>query len=204
MVPLATGYGQPPKISIRELPAERVRVEFAPPDVPANSVVYQPTPDAVELSLAELQRDTDGDGWTDIMERHLLMNWRDRDSDHDGIPDGVDDAPSLRERDATDDDAEMLRRAMFAMFGLTESPGALFVADGSRPLQFGRLPGPVFYREGGGGVRVTWKILDKTADTATVEITDFEGALAASGNDLTLKKIDGGWYVVAIRMKWIS
>lgn len=203
MVPIGTGYGEPPSIALRELAGGRVRVEFGP--APNTPVPFQPMPDAIEVSLGELQRDTDGDGWTDIMERHLEMNWRDADSDRDGIPDGQDVTPSYRPpTNAEDEDARILRRAIFSMFGLTESPGALFVADNSRRLQLDGLPGPVFYREGNGGVRVTWKILEKTADTATVKLTDFEGALSASSNEVTLRKINGDWYVVAIRMTSIS
>jgi hypothetical protein len=202
---VSVAYGAPPQMTIRELPDERVRVEFSAPDSRNGATVYQPTPDAIEVSLAELRRDTDGDGWPDILERQLQMNWRNADSDRDGIPDGMDVTPSYRPTSAeTDDDARILQRAIFAMFGFTDSSGALFVADNSRRLELDGLPGPVFYHEGNGGVRVTWKILDKGADTATVEITDFEGALAASGNDIVLKKIHDGWYVVKITMKWIS
>ena len=204
MVPSQIPYGEPPRIALSALPNDRVRVTFSAPEA-RGQAIYAPTPDALEVTLAELLRDTDGDGWTDIIERHLGLNWRASDSDFDGIPDDRDAAPDYRERPAADDeDAQMIRRAVFAMFGFTESPGALFVADDSRRLQFDGLPGPVFYREGNGGVRVTWKILDKTADTATVEVTDFEGALAASTNHLTLRRIEGHWYVVEIKLISIS
>jgi len=39
---------------------------------------------------------------------------------------------------------------------------------------------------------VTWKLVEKTADPATVEVTDYEGPLAASGNDVRLKKTPRG------------
>ena len=169
--------------------------------------VIHPSPDAVEVRLPDIEKDSDGDGWTDILERHLQMSWLSKDTDGDGIQDDRDPAPDFREPagDRTDEDVQIHKRAVFAMFGLTEAPGALFVADNSRRLQVDGLPGPVFYREGHGGVRVTWKVESKTASEAIVEITDFEGVLAASGNELKLRKAaDGGWYVVSIRMKWIS
>ena len=203
--PVQVGVGRPPQITIRGLTNERVRVELTAPISGDGTVVYQPTPDAVELSLAELRRDTDRDGWSDILERQLQMNWRAADSDNDGISDDTDVTPSYRPPNAdTDEDARILQRAIFAMFGLTESSGALFVADTSRRLELHSLPGPVFYHEGNGGVRVTWKLLDKGVDHASVEITDFEGVLAASGNEVVLKKIHEQWYVVKITMKWIS
>jgi hypothetical protein len=68
----------------------------------------------------------------------------------------------------------------------------------------GNLPGPVFYRDARGGVRVTWKITAKSDTEATVEITDFEFALAASGNEVTLRRIGDDWYVVRVRMLWIA
>lgn len=205
MIPVPIPYGDPPRIAMSELPRGRLRVGFSAPDSQTGVAVYAPTPDAVEVTLAEVERDTDGDGWTDILERALQMHWFGRDSDLDGIPDDRDDAPSFKESPRADDeDARILRRSIFAMFGFTESPGALFVADTSRRLQPDGLPGPVFYQDGNGGVRVTWKILEKTADTATVEITDFENALAGSGNDIRLRKIDNDWYVVAIVLRWIS
>jgi hypothetical protein len=61
----------------------------------------------------------------------------------------------------------------------------------------------VFYRDAAGGVRVTWKVLDETADTATVTLTDFDAAPAASSNNVELKTI-GDRYVVRIVMTSIS
>jgi hypothetical protein len=196
-----------PGLTVAGLRDDRLRIAFvsAPRREDPMSLI-QPTPEAIEVLLPEVQRDSDGDGWTDITERHLQMNWRHKDSDGDGIEDDRDPAPDYRETaaDRADEDVQILKRSVFAMFGLTEAPGALFVADGSRRLQLEGLPGPVFYREGNGGVRVTWKIEKKTPTDATVELTDFEGVLAASGNEITLRSVAGSWYVVAIRMKWIS
>jgi hypothetical protein len=205
MVPVPViGY---PGLTIAGLPGDRLRIAFVLEPRPTDpmSQLY-PSPDAVEVLLPEIQRDRDGDGWTDITERYLQMHGGNTDSDGDGIPDDRDSAPLFREpaSDKTDEDVQILKRSVFAMFGLTEAPGALFVADGSRHVQLEGLPGPVFYREGHGGVRVTWKIESKTPTEAIVELTDFEGVLAASGNELKLRKVDDGWYVVSIRMKWIS
>lgn len=43
--------------------------------------------------LAGLRRDSDGDGLTDVEEGRLATDPADPDSDHDGLPDGVDPAP---------------------------------------------------------------------------------------------------------------
>jgi len=60
-------------------------------------------------------------------------------------------------------------------------------------------------RKGGpGGVFVTWKIVSKNASDAVVEITDWEGPLAAGGQDVFLRRVNGVWVVVARQTTWIS
>ncbi len=205
MIPFDIGWFAAPEMAVTELPGDRLRFTLSARPSQAGLLSIEPTPDAFEVKIAEVMRDTDGDGWTDIAERHLHMNWREADSDHDGLPDGRDDAPTHGVGTAPpSEDEQILQRAIFSMFGLTESPGELHVADGSRRFHPFGLPGPLFYGDRQGGVRVTWKIIAKTGGSATVEITDFEGALAASGNQVTLKKIDGAWYAVSITMLWIS
>jgi len=193
------------KIALQGLPGGRLRFALSGAEPRGDVPAIHPTPDAFEVALAEVERDTDGDGWTDIAERHLGLDWRKADSDGDGIADGVDAAPDFGALQApNDEEAVILRTAIFAMFGLTESPAALVVADNSRRVHPFGLPGPLLYTQRQVGVRVTWKITAKSADAATVEITDYEGPLAASGNDVGLKKIGSDWYVVSIKMKWIS
>jgi hypothetical protein len=41
-------------------------------------------------------------------------------------------------------------------------------------------------------------------DEAVVEITDYEGPLAAGGQYVFLKKHDGRWFVVARETTWVS
>jgi hypothetical protein len=47
------------------------------------------------LSLAQLRRDSDGDGLTDIGERRLLLDPHRADTDGDGLRDGADSAPNV-------------------------------------------------------------------------------------------------------------
>lgn len=51
----------------------------------------------LDVDLSEVRRDTDGDGLTDLLEEKLLSNPSDRDTDADGIPDGRDAVPLLRQ-----------------------------------------------------------------------------------------------------------
>jgi hypothetical protein len=195
------------RVALREVGPDRLRAEFAPQEVPPGATFTppQPVPDAIEFALSEVEKDVDGDGWTDVEEEYLSMNRRAADSDRDGLPDGGDSTPTLTGKSALDaTDLMILRRAIFAMFGLTNAPHALFVRDESPRLQLDNLPGPVFYRNAQSGVRVTWEILSRSDSEAKVEITDVEYALAASGNEITLRRTGDQWYVVNVRMLWIS
>jgi hypothetical protein len=97
----------------------------------------------------------------------------------------------------------ILQQAIFAVFGLTESRWVLFGRDESVPqLEVPGLAAPVLYNRplradplkgAPGGVFVTWKIVRKTADEATVQISDWEGPLAAGGQDVFLRRINNEW-----------
>ncbi len=52
----------------------------------------------IDLPLADLERDSDGDGFTDLLEAKLGTDPRNADSDGDGIPDGDDDFPQASAR----------------------------------------------------------------------------------------------------------
>jgi hypothetical protein len=49
----------------------------------------------LEIPLAELERDADGDGLSDLEEERLLTDPEDADTDHDGIGDGEDPMPTI-------------------------------------------------------------------------------------------------------------
>jgi hypothetical protein len=50
----------------------------------------------LRIPLAALRQDSDGDGITDIVETHLLLDPHNPDSDGDGIPDGRDPMPNVK------------------------------------------------------------------------------------------------------------
>jgi hypothetical protein len=195
------------EVKLTEIGRDRVRADFTAASRAGQNLTLVPlVPDAIEFSLSDIEKDSDADGWTDVEENWLEMNWRAADTDRDGSPDGSDSTPIFEKPQAPVNPTEtvILRRALFAMFGLTGAPHALFVRDGSPRLQLDNLPGPVFYRDPHSGVRVSWKILSRSDAEARVEITDYEGPLAASGNEVVLRRIGDEWCVVRIRMLWIS
>jgi hypothetical protein len=173
-------------------------------------------PQISEFAVEDIDRDSDSDGWTDIEEQTLGFDPRRRDSDGDGLEDADDPAPSYAPpaSDAGDEDIQILQDAIFAVFGLSESPWVLFARDDTvRKLQPRGLPEPVVFNKplksdpltgGPGGVFVTWKLVSKDASEAVVEISDWEGPLAAGGQEVRLRKLHDAWIVVARKTTWIS
>lgn len=187
--------------SIMEVPRQRP----APPKV---------GPQEWKLSIKDIERDSDGDGWTDVEEQRLGLDPHNADSDHDGIPDGRDVCPDYApSANDNDEDAQILERSFFAQFGLTGARHVMLVDSKSRRLQMWGYRGPVLYipemekwraEHQFGMVYVTWKIKSKTAIEATVELSDFEADLAAGGYEVKLRKISNEWIVVSAGMSWIS
>jgi hypothetical protein len=65
-------------------------------------------PQEWRLSLPEIERDSDRDGWSDIEEARLGLDPHNPDSDIDGIPDGSDVCPNYAQTSA---DGKMKRSA---------------------------------------------------------------------------------------------
>jgi hypothetical protein len=165
------------------------------------------------IVIDDVERDSDGDGWTDREEARLGTNPHHRDSDGDGIPDGRDVCP-LFARPAdnrADETGAILQKAIFATFAMSGSRDLLYVRPGSPRIHVAGYGGPMLYdREipadgnGGGGTWVGWKIASRDATTASVEVNDWEGMLAAGSVDVELRKIDGAWVVVSVRLTRVS
>ena len=165
----------------------------------------------LEISLVDVERDSDGDGWTDREEDRLGLNPHDPDTDGDGMLGGADVCPLYAApKGDPSDEALILQKAVFAAFALTGSRQLLYVTPGVTKIQVSGYGGPIIYdrpipKDGAfGGPYVSWTIKHRSAADALVEITDWEGALAAGGQDVSLKKIAGRWVVVARRTTWVS
>lgn len=70
--------------------------------LPATHLRYK-TGEPVELraSLADIMKDSDGDGLTDLAEDRLMLDPHNPDTDGDGIPDGEDTLPNLADQPPT-------------------------------------------------------------------------------------------------------
>lgn len=213
------------RAALTEIAPGRLRLEVVPvpperPSAAADSSRREPSepagPETREIDLAEIDRDSDADGWTDLEEQILGLDSARRDSDGDGIDDGRDRAPLVGHADqaADADEAAILQAAIFATFGVTESRWTLFARNErvprievpglSAPVVFHRPQPADAFTEVPGGVFVTWRIVRRSAADAVVEITDWEAPLAAGGQEVFLRRIDGAWVVVARQTTWIS
>ena len=170
--------------------------------------------EARTFDLADVERDSDADGWTDIEERTLGLDSLSQDSDGDGIDDAWDRAPLYAPPKAgtADEDVAILQAAIFAAFGLSESRWVLFAKDDQvSELEVAGLSAPVLFHRplrydvkpgGPGGVFVTWKILRKSATEAIVEISDW--ASHAGGQNIFVRRISRDWVVIGRQTTWQS
>ena len=79
-----------------EVEVEELGSFFASDGEPAELAPRQPRAGIyLEIPLAELERDSDGDGLSDLEEERLLTDPEDADTDRDGIGDGEDPMPTI-------------------------------------------------------------------------------------------------------------
>ncbi|MBM4038761.1 MAG: hypothetical protein FJ290_09620 [Planctomycetes bacterium] len=175
-------------------------------------------------TLKDLAADADRDGLPDLVEARLGTNLKEADSDGDGVPDGQDPNP-LTPKHKGGDDLHEIRQAVFSvLFATSGGQDAIVIVERERPegADDGDAPPPKehfasqgYYGHPGfvlrsrqirhGFVNVTGLAVKvESPTTATATIADWEGNLAASGHEATLKKLHGKWVVVAFHMTWIS
>jgi len=90
----------------------------------------------------------------------------------------------------------------------------LLVGPASKRVHVWGYAGPVIYghdvkswsqKHQYGAVYVNWKIGKRLSDSEViVEIVDYEGPLAAGGQDVGLRKIGNEWVVIGRRATWVS
>jgi hypothetical protein len=158
----------------------------------------------IRISVSEILKDSDGDGWTDIEEVRLGLDPRNPDTDGDGIKDGDDAAPNYAAKpdDKESDEVAVIQKAIFATFGLSGSRFLLIVGPKSCPVQAWGYLGPILYgrqewaeKQEFGTVFVDWEATVE-GDRAKVEIRDYEGPLAGGSQKVLLQRKNGTWIVV--------
>ena len=173
-------------------------------------------PQQWKLSIKAIAKDSDKDGWTDVEEQRLGLDPNNKDTDGDGIPDGQDVCPnfSLHDEDSNDEEVKIFQKAIFATFGLGGSRHLLLVGAVPKRVHVWGYAGPVIYGQDVkswsknhqyGAVYVSWKIRKRVSETEViVEIVDYEGPLAAGGQDVRLRKVGNEWVVISRRATWVS
>jgi hypothetical protein len=165
------------------------------------------------LVIEEILRDSDGDGWTDFEEQRLRLDPLNPDTDGDGVVDGDDVTPHHASPQGPPAAEErILQRAVFSSIGLSGARHALFVRDEAQRIDVWGYRGPILYGIdrgywgglGYGSIFVKWAITEMDAERAVVEISDYEGPLAAGTQKIELRRIRGDWYVVAWRPVSVS
>jgi hypothetical protein len=181
----------------------------------------------------DLQRDSDGDGLTDVAEQRLGTDPHNKDTDGDGDPDDIDPWPNAPFRKLSDAE-EVLAVAFEARyhFADSESPAIFFAEEGMKPFEMVGWAGPVIwrsarkdenwslplewcYQQGVGFLRFgtvsegkewTEKIIRWNGDhtEAYVLISTYYGGLEGTGYGIKLRKIEEQWVVVWMEMEYIS
>jgi hypothetical protein len=181
-------------------------------------------------AVAELARDQDKDGLTDLLERRLGTDPRRADSDGDGAPDPTDGSPACAATPA--DEAEALRRQVaLQVAGLTPSPHGAWQDLSPRCLPLGlaggpllRLPAPPERSLGHPGLsQLTVEVLEGEAqaealreaqasgqlrgdptDAVVIQYTVRHGPLDGFGATVIFTRGPEGWRPVAEVRRWIS
>ncbi len=174
---------------------------------------------------AELRKDSDGDGLTDIVERRLGTDPHKRDTDGDGVPDLIDPCPNGPVRPLGDDE-KIVAACIEARFFQEDWPTALISATGVKPFKvYGYRGGVAIWNEGdrqkelasvySGGVNLVSVYNEKENAKSCIEyspdhksahtmIRRYSGGLDGEGWNVDLIKIGDEWYVVKLQMKYIS
>jgi len=76
----------------------------------------------LKIPIATLKQDSDGDGITDIVEKHLLLDPQSRDSDGDGISDGQDSMPNVAHSSGEDPTHGAMAAVIEKMFDVRMRP----------------------------------------------------------------------------------
>lgn len=143
-------YAVKPSSCRKMLAVDHLEIEVARAELDRGSITYPPVALRtkgqteglyLEIPIAELEKDTDGDLITDIEEEHLLLNPAKADSDGDGLNDGIDALPNIVNAKSSTETDRVMALVLGKIFDA--SFGAIIegVDNADKPLDE-RLAGP--------------------------------------------------------------
>jgi len=183
-------------------PAGRIAPPPAPPTLPGAPPIPVPiTTRTLTIDLADIERDSDTDGWSDLEEHALGLDPRNPDTDGDGAVDGRDTCPDLGRTQPQKEDAntDMIARAFFAVRGFSASRRVMVMRNGSVHLFGYGAPILSKSRSGARFDGAVWSIEDQTDTSARVWVFDGQGEAMVE-----LHRKQGRWIALRIPQYRIS
>jgi hypothetical protein len=177
--------------------------------VQGDSVTVTCNGSTAKAGISRSLTDSDSDGLPDIVEERFLTDPNNPDSDGDGTANGNDSNP-LTAAVTEPNDLQQIRQAVFSvLFATCDSRDALVVVDKGdfAKQEYRGFAGPVLRsaQKRPGFVNIMYLTVNlESPDSATANISDWEGAEARSVHQAKLKKISGKWVVVHFMLTLIS
>jgi len=210
-MPLLAGDRLQVEVEIKPLDLEPAHIAAELARRPGESGIY------LEIPFADLERDSDGDGLTDLAEQRLLTDAGNPDTNGDGTADGNDRAPTIPPGDPASPAARLIATLVKGT-GIADSPAGPAPRDpggaGSRaPLPEERTFFGVGERRWFSGLRPGCRLIVLTAEesralserislsfAADLEILMFDRsgrrAFVMQGSPHTYEDRDGVWRLV--------
>jgi hypothetical protein len=119
-------YVIPPQSKVPLLAGDHLQVEVRVEELDESSITFPPVGLRarrvqegllLEIPFAALDRDSDGDGLTDLAEERLITDPQSADTDGDGLPDGSDSLPQVPWTAVLDDRARALAAVLRRIAG---------------------------------------------------------------------------------------
>lgn len=159
-----------------------------------------------ELTIEEIRRDADGDGWTDHEEQRLGLDPKNPDTDGDGLRDGDESCSNFAAAadQAAAAETVIVQRAFFATYGLSGSRHVLFVLKPTNIALWG-YAGPILRTDEIERARaapgqpnpstqlITWNLTTPPDDPNRREVTFTD---RGGTQRVVLKRINEQWYVI--------
>lgn len=179
---------------------------------------------------AEIRKDSDGDGWTDLVEKRFGTKNDSKDSDGDGLADPVDPCPMTAPREIGDREKIVAAAVEAKFFASGWSVPATISVDGIKPFEMygydsiliwstDRNDGELGRMYGTGmnsiGFSAPREFNDKTEGKDWIQFSDdgkkartlisrYSGGLNGEGVAVDLIKVGEEWFVVGLRTIYVS